>query len=87
MRDAVRSRQGSPGSCICGPKGPERHHFVLTAHHIVCDGWSSSVLFSDLSQLYVADCVGLPPASVPRRPTATTWPQGKPRPCHGSGSR
>ena len=22
--------------------------FVLTAHHIVCDGWSSSVLFSDL---------------------------------------
>ena len=26
--------------------------FVLTAHHIVCDGWSSSVLFSELGLLY-----------------------------------
>lgn len=38
----------------------ERHRFVLTVHHIVCDGWSSSVLFSDLGRLYVADCVGIP---------------------------
>ena len=38
----------------------ERHVFVLTAHHIVCDGWSSSVLFSDLGRLYSADCVGIP---------------------------
>jgi hypothetical protein len=38
----------------------ERHHFVLTAHHIVCDGWSSAVLFSDLGLLYAADCIGIP---------------------------
>ena len=38
----------------------ERHRFVLTAHHIVCDGWSSAVLFSDLGLLYAADCVGIP---------------------------
>jgi amino acid adenylation domain-containing protein/FkbM family methyltransferase len=38
----------------------ERHTFVLTVHHIVCDGWSSSVLFSDLGRLYAADCVGIP---------------------------
>jgi amino acid adenylation domain-containing protein len=41
-------------------EGAERHRFVLTAHHIVCDGWSSSVLFSDLGRLYVADRIGLP---------------------------
>jgi amino acid adenylation domain-containing protein len=38
----------------------DRHRFVLTVHHIVCDGWSSSVLFSDLGRLYTADCVGIP---------------------------
>jgi amino acid adenylation domain-containing protein len=38
----------------------DRHRFVLTVHHIVCDGWSSSVLFSDLGLLYAADCVGIP---------------------------
>ena len=38
----------------------DRHRFVLTVHHIVCDGWSSSVLFSDLGRLYAADCVGIP---------------------------
>ena len=38
----------------------ERHRFVLTVHHIVCDGWSSSVLFSDLGRLYAADRVGIP---------------------------
>jgi amino acid adenylation domain-containing protein len=38
----------------------DRHRFVLTVHHLVCDGWSSSVLFSDLGRLYAADCVGIP---------------------------
>jgi acyl carrier protein len=38
----------------------DRHRFVVTAHHIVCDGWSSSVLFSDLGLLYAADCAGIP---------------------------
>ena len=38
----------------------ERHRFVLTVHHIVCDGWSSSVLFSELGLLYAADRVGIP---------------------------
>jgi amino acid adenylation domain-containing protein len=41
-------------------EAPERHRFVMTAHHIVCDGWSSAVLFSDLGRLYAADCVGVP---------------------------
>ena len=41
-------------------EGADAHRFVLTVHHIVCDGWSSSVLFSDLGRLYEADCVGIP---------------------------
>jgi amino acid adenylation domain-containing protein len=38
----------------------ERHRFVVTVHHIVCDGWSSSVLFGDLALLYAADRIGIP---------------------------
>jgi amino acid adenylation domain-containing protein len=38
----------------------DRYRFVLTVHHLVCDGWSSSVLFSDLGRLYAADCIGIP---------------------------
>ncbi|GAB2588097.1 non-ribosomal peptide synthetase [Spirosoma areae] len=30
------------------------HHFTLTAHHIVCDGWSLGILLQDLSVLYSA---------------------------------
>ncbi|CEJ85457.1 Amino acid adenylation domain protein [Hyphomicrobium sp. GJ21] len=37
------------------------HRLVVTVHHIVCDGWSSSVLFSDLAKSYEADCFGLEP--------------------------
>ncbi|MBX9602041.1 MAG: amino acid adenylation domain-containing protein [Bryobacteraceae bacterium] len=31
---------------------PEEHVLFLTAHHIVCDGWSFNVLLEELSQLY-----------------------------------
>ena len=32
---------------------------IFTSSHIVCDGWSSSVLFADLAQAYRADRLGL----------------------------
>jgi len=35
------------------------HRLVLTVHHIICDGWSSSVVFSDLGTTYAADRFGL----------------------------
>ncbi|CCG98711.1 amino acid adenylation domain protein [Fibrella aestuarina BUZ 2] len=42
------------------------HHFTLTAHHIVCDGWSTGILLQDLGQYYSAYVRGLslslPPA-------------------------
>jgi amino acid adenylation domain-containing protein len=31
-----------------------QHHFTLTAHHIICDGWSLGILLQDLSTLYSA---------------------------------
>ncbi|MFC2966690.1 amino acid adenylation domain-containing protein [Acidimangrovimonas pyrenivorans] len=45
---------------------PERHVLLMTAHHILCDGWSFNVLLDEMSQLYAAACegrdAGLPPA-------------------------
>ena len=61
VRDAVRPRRRTAASARSSCARPRmRHRFVLTVHHIVCDGWSSSVLFSDLGPLYAADCVGIP---------------------------
>ncbi|NML64817.1 amino acid adenylation domain-containing protein [Hymenobacter sp. RP-2-7] len=34
--------------------GPAEHHFVLTAHHLVCDGWSAGVLLRELGAAYSA---------------------------------
>lgn len=30
------------------------HHFVLTAHHIICDGWSTGTMLQDLGKIYSA---------------------------------
>ena len=34
-------------------RGSEEHHLALTAHHVVCDGWSFGVLLSDLAAAYI----------------------------------
>jgi amino acid adenylation domain-containing protein len=39
---------------------PSDHIFVLTMHHIVCDGWSMKVFFEELEVLYQAFVVGRP---------------------------
>ena len=39
----------------------QEHLAVLTAHHIVCDGWSWAVLMPDLGKLYSALKQGLSP--------------------------
>jgi amino acid adenylation domain-containing protein len=38
----------------------EYHFLVLTFHHLIFDGWSSSVLIGELKSLYSAECKGLP---------------------------
>ncbi|MEW2547320.1 amino acid adenylation domain-containing protein [Streptomyces sp. NPDC047002] len=43
--------------------GPERHRLLLTAHHIVLDGWSVPVMVGDLGALYAA---GGAPDALPR---------------------
>jgi amino acid adenylation domain-containing protein len=40
---------------------PERHALLVVMHHIVCDGWSTGVLFRELSALYAKE--DLPPLS------------------------
>ena len=57
------SRSTSPMARSSGRRWSERLRIyivsILTVHHIVCDGWSSSVLFSDLAASYAADRFGL----------------------------
>ena len=40
--------------------GAEEHLLLCTLHHIVFDGWSQSILISELAQLYEAQCQGGP---------------------------
>ncbi len=40
---------------------PQEHWLLLTAHHIICDGWSWGVLLPELGQLYSAYCRGETP--------------------------
>ncbi|AUD03909.1 non-ribosomal peptide synthetase [Spirosoma pollinicola] len=37
-----------------------QHHFTITAHHIICDGWSLGIVLQDLGQLYSAYSQNLP---------------------------
>jgi acyl transferase domain-containing protein/glutamate-1-semialdehyde aminotransferase len=56
--------------------GPESHHLVFTAHHLVCDGWSTTHLLSELGARYSAlvedpTAPPLPPATAFR--TLVDW--------------
>ena len=46
--------------------GQTHHHLIITAHHIVCDGWSIDVVMRDIGKVYTAGLEGraalLPPA-------------------------
>jgi amino acid adenylation domain-containing protein len=44
---------------------PDRHVFMFTAHHIICDGWSLNVIVSELADLYAAQCRGVAPQLAP----------------------
>jgi hypothetical protein len=41
-------------------EAPDLHRLIVTVHHIVFDGWSSAVFFSDLARIYAANYHGLP---------------------------
>jgi Condensation domain len=40
--------------------GPEDHILLLTTHHLVCDDWSTGILFRELGMLYAAFAAGEP---------------------------
>ena len=39
---------------------PQHHILILTAHHIVCDGWSTNIVLKELSAAYSAFKAGRP---------------------------
>jgi amino acid adenylation domain-containing protein len=63
----VRAETNLPFDLKVGPlfraqlvlETPDCQRLIFTASHIVCDGWSSSILFADLAQAYRADRLGL----------------------------
>lgn len=67
-RDAVET----PFDLACGPllrarllvQADDAHALLLTAHHLVCDGWSWGVIARDLGALY-AEARGLAPSPLP----------------------
>lgn len=52
-------------------RSDDDHQLVLTAHHIICDGWSFGVLVRDIAAGY-SRCVG-PPGSVPAATPAQSF--------------
>jgi amino acid adenylation domain-containing protein len=73
----LESEASTPFDLFTGPlvraillkRAPAKHALVLTAHHIVLDGWSINVLFEELGALYSGARTGteaklLPPHSL-----------------------
>jgi amino acid adenylation domain-containing protein len=62
----LNTEASTPFDLISGPLfrvrlitlSPEEHVLVLTAHHVVFDGWSTNVFFSELSTVYNAAIKG-----------------------------
>ncbi|MEA3133490.1 MAG: hypothetical protein QOG17_1336, partial [Gammaproteobacteria bacterium] len=49
------------GPCVRGnlvKLAGDSYAFVLTAHHIICDGWSINVMVNELAEIYGALCRG-----------------------------
>jgi amino acid adenylation domain-containing protein len=62
MKQAVATEVSIPFDLHHGPllrvrllhKNNQEHYLLLTAHHIVCDGWSLEVIVNDLEKYYSA---------------------------------
>ncbi|MDM9630301.1 non-ribosomal peptide synthetase [Robiginitalea aurantiaca] len=39
----------------------QEHHLVITAHHIICDGWSMGIILEELGKIYSASLSGESP--------------------------
>lgn len=60
IRTVIEAEGKTPFNLQAGPlfrvklmdKGADQHHLIVTAHHIVCDGWSTNVIVNEWGQLY-----------------------------------
>jgi amino acid adenylation domain-containing protein len=87
----IRSDASQPFNLVAGPLvrvqliklERDLHTLLFTTHHIVCDGWSTNVLLSELGQLYGALCAAAPaalPATMPFRDYALAQARWKQTP-------
>lgn len=68
LREFIRDEAALPFDLQTGPLirfhlvqfAPEHHVLLVTAHHIVCDGWSFGVLIQELRELAVHPNANLP---------------------------
>jgi amino acid adenylation domain-containing protein len=72
-RELVQQEASTPFDLFRGPlfrirlvrMEAEKHVLVLTAHHIIFDGWSTNVFYRELGQLYNASLNGKPATTGP----------------------
>ncbi|UZF91585.1 non-ribosomal peptide synthetase/type I polyketide synthase [Bosea sp. NBC_00550] len=70
LRARIEARAGRPYDLVEGPAaeaeivrlGERKHVLVLSAHHIVCDGWSTNLLLDEIAAVYRSDFAALQPA-------------------------
>lgn len=71
--ESIRAEACAPIDIETGPLmrahlfrlAPEEHVLMITAHHIIVDGWSQSVIQQDLWEIYKAVSKGEPPSLPP----------------------
>jgi len=74
LRDLIAYETSLPFTLPAGPLfrcqmvtlGPDRAAVILTAHHIICDGWSLDVLIHDLCAFYSEEVSGVPEPLEPK---------------------
>ncbi|MEA2782048.1 MAG: hypothetical protein QOK29_3592 [Rhodospirillaceae bacterium] len=67
LRTLIDADARTPFDLINGPLvrghlvrlSPTAHAFILTAHHIICDGWSINVILRELAEIYAARAQGI----------------------------
>jgi amino acid adenylation domain-containing protein len=66
--------------CSVYPVTDGTHRILLTAHHLVCDGWSVQIMLRELSESYRAMLRGLPARHDPlpvQYPDYAAWQRGQ----------
>ncbi|MBV8629390.1 MAG: amino acid adenylation domain-containing protein, partial [Silvibacterium sp.] len=66
LKDVIYEQASTPFDLQHGPLfrvllvklAPAEHVFIFTAHHVIFDGWSTNVLYSELAEFYNAAVAG-----------------------------